>query len=1102
MAGARKTEHKNFRLGDWQVDPNVNSLSFGALRRQLEPRAMDVLLFLVQQSGAVVSAEQLLAECWGGTFQGDNAVHKIITQLRRALDDPSGEPRYIETIRKRGYRILAELAYDDEATTGSWVHDSPFRGLEPFEEKHAAIFFGRKLALKQLMQTALAQVHAACAMVLILGPSGSGKTSLIRAGFIPQLMSATAPAADAMPAITCSLYLDCADLGNTDLFQALASVLLDSEVDGRLLFVRDSAESLGQRMADDMGAVVSGLQQQLPVIRLVLFIDRFEAIFRLPHVDEASRHRFVTALEQLARSGCVLLVLACRNDFYPHLATYPELVELKRRGGHFDLAPPKGNEIAQIILQPARAAQLQFSVDETSGERLDDALCDAAKGSPDTLPLLQYCLQELYRQRNAAGELSYAVFKNLGGIEGAIGERAEQVFSSLTSTQAAALPRVLSQLVIVSEDELAVTSLRLPWSALDGPAENELVKTLIDARLFVSDLHGGVAAFGIAHEALLRRWPRVVAWIETHRRTLQTRSRIRAQALRWRASDYSRDMLLPRGTQANQAKNLLQMAEFTFSEQEQAFIRASLQRVKRGEYVRLAAFCGLVGLAALASGLGLVARSAEKQAEEHRNEAEGLMTFMLGEFIDKLRPLGRLDLLDSVSARALSYLSGAQNAEANTIALTQRAKALQVISEVKIARGDTVEASRALHIARDILLRQLKEAPADKAILKSAGENAFWLGQINFDQKDWPNAEKYFVEYRDLSNRLAAADPADVDGWIEQSYAHNSLGSLALQRGDIQRGADEFAQSVHMKARAFAQTPNDQRLAVDLADSLSWLADARKRQGKFAEAAKLYEREFDIILPLHEAIPDNALWTNHLSSALSHQAELKRISGDDAAALGYFSQAEALLKSIVKRDPSNRTWQRNLSIAQLEIFDIEANALGEIPALARLAALNDDVAVLSKLEPKKINLQLLLAKIQKRQAYIKFKYASPGAADQDIMAAVGKLEKLHAYAPADQVIRDALTDALLLQADIDFAQHGAQSARDSCRKVQALLEAPVAGSTDFHLLVPWIRSHLCLGEDVNVVDQRNLLEKMHYRERAYLHYISTRNLKNDPNESK
>lgn len=1051
---------------------------------------MDVLLYLCRHPHVVVSADTLLDACWGDLSPSDNAVHKIITQLRRALDDSATEPKYIETIRKRGYRLLAELSYDDEVSQGSWTHASPFRGLEAFEEQHAAIFFGRKLSVDQLVQVAVAQAMAACAMVLVLGPSGAGKTSLVQAGLIPALKAGAAPAESGL-AINSHVQLDCADMGQSGLLETLASVLLDAEPGGRLLFDNTSAAALAQRLAHDLPTLIEQLQRQLPAVQLLLFIDRLEAIFRLPHVSDAERAQFITVLDQLARSGCMLLVLACRNDFYPQLSAHPALMTLKLTGGHYDLAPPGNADIGQIVRHPAQAAQLRYTIDDR-GEGLDELLCSAARAGADSLPLLQYCLQELYRQRSADGELTHAAFHAMGGLEGAIGARAEQVISAQGKAEIAALPHVLSQLVLVAEDDTTVSSRRVPWSVLRDAAARQLVQALVDAHLFVSDLQGGTPAFGIAHEALLRRWPRVVEWIEEHRQALQIRSRISAQARRWQDSGRKRDMLLPSGTQTNQARQLLTNPAVSFSTQEQQFIQSSLHSERRSERMRIAVMAAVTCLALLAGCLGLAARSAQSRAEAHRADAEGLMTYMLGEFADKLRPLGKLDLLDSVSTRALTYLANPAHGDHDLSTLEQRAKSLQLIAEVRISRGDPIGANTALQAARELIRTRLAMLPNDPALLKSAGENAFWLGQIHLDQKDWDQAQQHFEAYRAYADRLVAAAPATSEGWMEQSYAHNSLGTLALRRGNVRRAAEEFTLSVDLKTRANGTAPGDKQQAADLADSLSWLATAQMQLGKLELAQSLYARQLSLLQNLHAAYPDDMVWVKELSAAWSYQSDLKQARGDLAASHADVRQAYQLLRQGVEKDPSNRNWQRLMHIAALRMLETEAADQPVAARLRRLDQLHDSFAELSKLEPKKKSLQVAMAVVEQRQAAILMQSRQQPAASQLLAPSLDRLKSLQASTPGDQSVRIALIDALLLDADLDAS---AVPPAPQCELARAILQPMIADSADFRLLAPWVKVHSCLNQPEQAAAAKKMLEAMSYQDPAYLHYLSTHPLK-------
>lgn len=1061
---------KSFQFGEWLVTPSANCLVNGSSSsmRQVEPRAMDVLLCLCKAQGEVLSAELLLERCWGTTAFGDNPVHKVITQLRKALGDSSIAPRYIETIRKRGYRVIAPVVYGDAVDQGgTWEDGSPFRGLSAFEETHTSIFFGRRKATAELLQILQSQAQAGCALVLVLGPSGSGKTSLVRAGVFPRLE------------LACCLSFDLADACDGDLFLALASVLLDAETVAGPLFPDESAQSLGQRLRHEPDAVAERLRQALKQQSLGLLVDRFEAIFQLPKADDGELTAFLGALESMARSESAHVVLACRNDYYPQVVACAPLAALKRRGGCFDLNPPDRAEIAQIIRGPARAAGLRYDVDPESGTSLDEVLCGEAQARPDMLPLLQYCLQELYMQREPDGELRFAVYRALGGIEGAIGARAEQVALALSAAQAAALPRVLSQLVGIPDGELPVTSRHLPWSALRDPAEFDLVKALVEARLFVSGLNAGVPTFGIAHDALLRRWPRAADWIESHRNALQLRTRIRAQAVRWQASGRHRDFLLPRGAQANQARDLLQTPGFQFTTLEREFTQATLHLVRRNERRRAGVLAMLAALAVLASVFGLLARGAQQRAEAHRIEAEGLMGFMLGEFVDKLRPLGRLDLLDSVSARALTYLTGARQPD-DAVSLVQRAKALQLIAEVKVARADPAGAAQALRVARTILQGQEHAAPGDKVLLKALGSNAFWLGQIQLDQRDWNMAEAHFREYLAYSRRLAAVDPEDPDGWIEESYAHSNLGTVALKRGAVRNAAEEFAASIALKSRALVRFPKKRDLVVDLANSLSWLASAREVLGELDDAMALYQREADLMRYLHRVAPDNGQWTQRYALALWHQADLQRALGNADEARAAYAQSEVLLQTIVKQDPSNRSWEGALTTVQLKRVGLEPGTVAE--KISALQALQIKLAALSALEPKKWNLQRLVAMAAARQAELHRQRGERGTGRRLLAEARTVLDRLRQTVPGDQAVLISLSETLLLQAGFDEADGDEPAALSACRQAQSMLRAAAADSTDFHVLVPWFRAARCGGDVATAARTRAQLDSLHYRD--------------------
>jgi TolB-like protein/DNA-binding winged helix-turn-helix (wHTH) protein len=99
-----------FMVGSWVVDPGSGRLLRDGEEVKLEPKVMQVLVSLAQQPGAVVSREALEATVWAGTVVGYDAISNCIIKLRKALGDDSRHPQYIETVSKKGYRLIANVS--------------------------------------------------------------------------------------------------------------------------------------------------------------------------------------------------------------------------------------------------------------------------------------------------------------------------------------------------------------------------------------------------------------------------------------------------------------------------------------------------------------------------------------------------------------------------------------------------------------------------------------------------------------------------------------------------------------------------------------------------------------------------------------------------------------------------------------------------------------------------------------------------------------------------------------------------------------------------------------------------------------------------------
>ena len=102
-----------FHLGEWLVEPTLNRVSRDDITVQLEQRVMAVLIFLSRHAGELVTRRNLVDSVWDEGFVADNTITHAVTELRKAFRDNARDPLFIETIHRRGYRLIAPVAFNE-----------------------------------------------------------------------------------------------------------------------------------------------------------------------------------------------------------------------------------------------------------------------------------------------------------------------------------------------------------------------------------------------------------------------------------------------------------------------------------------------------------------------------------------------------------------------------------------------------------------------------------------------------------------------------------------------------------------------------------------------------------------------------------------------------------------------------------------------------------------------------------------------------------------------------------------------------------------------------------------------------------------------------
>ena len=423
----------------------------------------------------------------------------------------------------------------------------PFKGLAPFQMADAPYFFGRERLVAEL----IARLVGA-PLLGIVGPSGCGKSSVLRAGLLP----------------------------------ALAAGVLPGSESRRQVLIRP-----GEHPLEELRAAMAGLDEE-PV---VLAVDQFEEVFTVC-ADEEERAAFIDELVHAAgslRRGHTV-VLAVRADQYGRCAGYPVLSTLLAVN-HVLVGSMLADDLRRAVECPAQRVGLYVDPE------LVDALVQDVQGEPGALPLLSTALLELW-QRREGRRLRYASYESAGGVRGAVARLGERAFGQLDDAQQKLARRVFLRLTAVDE-EGGVERRSAPLEELKtegGEGTMELIGLLADSRLLTIN----EGTLEPAHEALLREWPRLRAWIEEDREGLRIERQLELAVREWRRVGRD-DGALYRGARLAEARELWEGDQIELTDPEREFLAASLDRRRRDQTARrrrLAVAFGTlaVGLVAIA----------------------------------------------------------------------------------------------------------------------------------------------------------------------------------------------------------------------------------------------------------------------------------------------------------------------------------------------------------------------------------------------------------------------------------------------------------------------------------------------------------------------
>jgi WD40 repeat protein/serine/threonine protein kinase/DNA-binding SARP family transcriptional activator len=516
-------------------------------------------------------------------------------ELPAALDEvvacataASPEQRY-ESVDRFVAAFVAAVGQTGQAAETYTPAENPYKGLRAFDETDAADFYGRAALVDELV-SALRDRR----LVAVVGPSGIGKSSVVKAGLIPALRGGELP--ESAPWFVTDMFPSAYP------YEELAAALLRVAV--------ERPHDLVEELARDELGIRRVVKRILPPGgQLLLVIDQFEELFTLT-ADDETRRRFLTGLIALASDphSRVRVLVTIRADFLDHPLRDPEFGELLRTG-MVAVAAPSEDELADAIEQPARRVGVRFEPGLVSQIVAD------VRDQPGALPLLQYALTELFASRTG-DMLTHDGYLATGGVVGALGLRAEDLYARLGPSSRAACRQVFLRLVSADpashDTRRRVRRSELRQLELEPDALDEVLVRYGEHRLLTFDREPltRTPTVEVAHEAILSQWDRLRGWIEERREHLLLHRRLVEAVAEW--DDAGRDPeYLPREGRLAQFEAWAGGTDLALTAGERAFLgdaRAAADEFgRRRARRRRATLAGFALLAAAASVLAVIA---------------------------------------------------------------------------------------------------------------------------------------------------------------------------------------------------------------------------------------------------------------------------------------------------------------------------------------------------------------------------------------------------------------------------------------------------------------------------------------------------------------
>jgi serine/threonine protein kinase/tetratricopeptide (TPR) repeat protein len=473
-----------------------------------------------------------------------------------------------------------------------------------------------------------------------------------------------------------------------------------------------------------------------------------------------------------------------------------------------------------------------------------------------------------------------------------------------------------------------------------------------------------------------------------------------------------------------------------------------------------------------ATAAGRAEALASADAQRRQEQAEALLTFMLGDFRTELKKLGRLELLDAVGEKAMAYFAALNPRDLTDTALARQAKALTQIGETRMDQARYPEAATAFNVAYARAAALAARHPRDGDMLFERAQAEFWIGTVARRRGDTVAEHEWAIRYRDSAVALVAIEGKKLRAQRELTSGRHNLAVLELERGDLEAARNGFLAEKVAVEEMLAANPGDTTLRFRLADVASWLGRVAETDGRYADSIAHYNElltRMDGLIVLEPAV---ARWRFRLADALSLGGVVFSLTDRRTEAAAQFVRAEPMLAALRAQDPKNQQWR----IAALQVrLQHVALRLPDGNASSEVADVRAQLEALVAAEPSSRVFALWLAKVWLMEARMRMHVGRP-----DALAAAGRAieigEPLLKLERASNATVGEFAQANILAGRLVAAQNQPEAAQRYWLRAVEVLAARLAQTNDWRLLDPAAQALALLGR---TAEARPLVERLH-----------------------